>query len=183
VFARLEESAFAFIAIILTLPFMQPISLGPLSVIEGLTFAVLGWQLVRGHHAPKLPQRLTDTALGSKTWEALLNACAKILGWCRKFTRPRYSSWVCGRKGQLTAGLTFIAGGLLMAIPFFGLPFNNTLPALAIFFVSVGELEQDGMMVFVAFGWLVVTVVYFAIVLTLVWLLGEQALAYFHFGH
>jgi len=179
VFESVGEAAYSFIAIVLTLPFLQPISLGPLSTIGGLTFAALGWQLYRGHHSPLLPQRIKQTVLGPKTWDALISACLKILELSRKISKPRYQSWVTGRKGQKVAGMTFIAAGLLMAVPFFGIPFNNTLPALAIFFVCVGELEQDGMMVFIAFGWLVVTVIYFAFILIVLWILGEQALSYF----
>jgi hypothetical protein len=179
VFESVGEAAYSFIAIVLTLPFIQPISLGPLSTIGGLTFAALGWQLYRGHHAPLLPERVKRTVPGPKTWDTLISACLKILGWCRKISRPRYQSWVSGRKGQKVAGMTLITAGLLMAIPFFGIPFNNTLPALAIFFICVGELEQDGMMVFIAFGWLIVTVIYFVFILVLLWILGEQALSYF----
>ncbi len=174
----MEEAAYSFICILLTLPFLQPISLGPLSTINGLTFAVLGWQLYRGHASPVLPDRIRQVAIGQKTWKVLINACLKLLGLCRRFSKPRYSSWVSGRKGQQVGGLTLITAGLLMAIPFFGLPFNNTLPALAIFFICVGELEQDGLMVFIAFGWLVVTVIYFAIIFLVIWLLGEQAIAF-----
>lgn len=180
VFDSLGASAYSFIAIILTLPFLQPVSVGPLATIGGLTFAALGWQLVKGHSAPLLPDRIRKTVFGPKTWDALLTLCLKILGWCRKFSKPRYQDWVSGRKGQQVAGATLIAAGLLMAIPFFGIPFNNTLPALAIFFVCVGEVEQDGVMVFIAFGWLVVTMIYFAVIFVLVWMLGEQALSYFH---
>ncbi|OOO01611.1 MAG: hypothetical protein USCGTAYLOR_02189 [Chromatiales bacterium USCg_Taylor] len=52
----IEEAAFAFICIIMALPFLQPLTLGPLSVIGGLSFAALGWQLFRGHPTPMLPQ-------------------------------------------------------------------------------------------------------------------------------
>lgn len=174
----MEEAAYSFICILLTLPFLQPISLGPLSTINGLTFAVLGWQLYRGHPSPVVPDKIRRVAIGQKTWEALINICLKLLGWCRRFSKPRHTSWVNGRKGQQVGGLILIAAGLLMAIPFFGIPFNNTLPALAIFFICVGELEQDGFMVFIALGWLVVTVIYFAIIFLVMWLLGEQAIAF-----
>jgi hypothetical protein len=66
----------------------------------------------------------------------------------------------------------------LMAIPFFGLPFNNLLPALAILFICIGELEQDGLMVFIALGWLVATIVYLVFIFAALWILGEQALQY-----
>jgi hypothetical protein len=71
-----------------------------------------------------------------------------------------------------------MAAGLLMAVPFFGLPFNNALPGLAILFVCVAELEQDGLMLFVALFWLAVTVIYFSIVLTVAAVLGDQAWTY-----
>jgi hypothetical protein len=63
-----------------------------------------------------------------------------------------------------------LLAGLLIAIPFFGIPLNNLLPALAILFVCIGEIEQDGVMVFIAFGWLVVTVIYFVIIFAPPWL-------------
>lgn len=176
----IEEAAYAFICIILALPFLQPLTLGPLSVIGGLTFALLGWQLFRGHPTPVLPQKVRATVMGAKTWEVIIKICLKVLGWCRRFTRPRYSAWVSGRQGQRIGGLTIAIGGLLMAIPAFGMPFNNLLPALGIFFACVAELEQDGLMIFVAFFWLVATVLYFVVVVLALWFLGDQALAYLH---
>ncbi len=174
----IEEAAYAFICIILTLPFMQPISLGPLSTVGGLTFAALGWQLLRGHATPVLPEKVRRITMNQKTWAVLIGICLKILGWCRRITKPRYQGWVSGAKGRQVGGLTVITGGLLMAIPFFGIPFNNQLPAFAILFVCIGELEQDGMMVFIAFGWLVVTVIYFAFIFLAIAFLGEQAIGF-----
>jgi Uncharacterized ABC-type transport system, permease components len=172
----LEEASFCFISIILTLPFLQPISLGPLATVGGLTFAALGWQLFRGHRSPVLPQKIRNTEMSSRAWEVMIALCLKIIGWCRRISRPRYTSWVTGGKGRQIAGVILISAGLLMAIPFFGIPFNNALPALAILFVCIGELEQDGVMVFIALGWLVITVVYFVLILLAIWLLGEQAI-------
>ncbi|MGH8644533.1 MAG: exopolysaccharide biosynthesis protein [Gammaproteobacteria bacterium] len=171
-----QEAAYSFTCIVLSLPFLQPVSLGPLGTVGGLTFAALGWQLFRGHPAPLLPVRVRQTVIGKKTWEMMIGVCVKILRWCGTFTKPRLSAWVSGRKGQKVCGLTIIAGGLLMAIPFFGLPMNNLLPALAIFFVCVAELEQDGIMVFIAFGWLAVTVIYFTVIIIIVAMLGTQAI-------
>jgi hypothetical protein len=81
-------------------------------------------------------------------------------------------------KGRQIGGLTMLFAGLLIAIPFFGIPLNNLLPALAILFVCLGELEQDGVMVFIAFGWLVVTLIYFAIIIAAAWAVGEWAIGF-----
>jgi hypothetical protein len=173
------EASYSFICIILTLPFLQPISLGPLATIGGLTFAALGWQWLRGHASPVLPARVRAARINANSWDVLLGVCLKILRFCQHFTRARFSAWVSGNRGRRVAGLIIIIAGLLMSVPFFGLPFNNLLPALAILFVCIAELERDGLMIFIAFGWLIITVVYFTFVLAMLWFLGEQALAYF----
>lgn len=176
----LDEAAYAFIAIILVLPFLQPIPLGPLTVLGGLTFAVLGWQLLSGHESPILPRRIRAIALSEHSWRVLVNVSLKVIGFCRKFTRPRFTQMVNGRQGQRVAGFVMLAGGLLMAIPFpIPLPLNNALPGLAILFYCIGELENDGLMVFVAFFWLMLTIIYFAAYFFALWFLGAEALAFF----
>lgn len=176
----LDDAAYAYIAIILALPFMQPVPLGPLTVLGGLVFAILGWQMLRGHEAPVLPQKARAVVLSEKHWQLLVKVCLKILGFCRKFTKPRHTWLVSGRQGQKIGGAILLSGGLLMAIPFGVLPFNNTLPGLAILFYGIGELEQDGLMVFVAFFWLAATVIYFTLFFTMLWYFGNEALSMLH---
>jgi hypothetical protein len=177
----LDEAAYAFVAIILVLPFLQPIPLGPITVAGGLTFAVLGWQLLRGHESPVLPQRMRAVALHEKTWRVMIKVSLKVIGFCRKFTRPRLSHLVNGRLGRQVSGAILLAGGLLMAIPFpIPLPGNNALPGLAILFYCIGELEEDGLMVFVAVFWLIVTLLYFAAYFLVLWFFGQEALAFFN---
>jgi hypothetical protein len=175
----LDEAAYAFIAIILALPFVQPVPLGPITVLGGIAFATLGWQLMRGHESPVLPKRMQAVEFSETTWRVLVNVCLKILGFCRKFTKPRYTGLVSGRKGQKVGGFILLTAGLLMAIPFGVLPLNNVLPALAILFYAIGELEEDGLMVFISFFWLVVTVLYFGAFFFALWFFGQEALAYF----
>ncbi len=175
----LDEAAYALIAIILVLPFLQPVPLGPLTVIGGVTFATLGWQLLRGHESPVLPQKIRGVAMGENTWGVLVKVCLNIIGFCRKFTKPRHTWLITGRQGQKIGGFILLAGGLLMAIPFGVLPFNNMLPGLAILFYGIAELEDDGLMVFIAFFWLIVTVIYFVTFFVALWYFGNGALEYF----
>ncbi|MDR2219387.1 MAG: exopolysaccharide biosynthesis protein [Methylobacillus sp.] len=179
VLESLDESGYAFIVIILALPFLQPVPLGPITVAGGLAFATLGWQMLRGHESPRLPQKIRNAEFSEKTWRILIAACLKILGFCRKFTRPRQTALVTGRRGQKVGGFVLLASGLLMAIPFGVLPLNNVLPALAILFYGIAELESDGWMVCVAFFWLAVTVIYFSAFFIMLWLFGAGAINYF----
>ena len=177
----LDEAGYAFIAIILVLPFLQPFPLGPFTVLGGVAFATLGWQLYRGHESPVLPEKVRAVELSAHTWQILVNVCLKILGFCRKFTKPRYASLVNGRRGQKIGGFILLAAGALMAIPFGILPLNNLLPGLAILFYCIGELEDDGLMFYVAFFWLIFTVVYFCAFFFMLWYFGKEALTMFQF--
>jgi hypothetical protein len=171
----LDEAAYALIALILVLPFLQPVPLGPLTVLGGLTFATLGWQLWRGHESPVLPQKIRVVAPSEKSWRILASVCLKIVNFCRKFTRSRYTALTSGRGGQKIGAFVLISAGLLMAIPFGVLPFNNLLPGLAILFYCFGELEDDGLMVIIAFAWLGITVVYFSLFFFGLWYFGSAA--------
>ncbi len=175
----LDEAAYALIAVIIVLPFLQPVPLGPLTVAGGLAFATMGWQLLKGHETPVLPQKLRNIAMSEKTWRILVNVCLKVLGFCRKFTRPRMAELISGRKGQKIGGMILFTAGALMAIPFGILPLNNILPGLAVLFYCIAELEGDGLMVLIALFWLVVTVLYFAAFFLALWFFGNEALAYF----
>jgi hypothetical protein len=177
----LDEAGYAFIAIILVLPFLQPLPLGPITVLGGIAFATLGWQLFHGHESPVLPEKLRAIEFSEHTWQILTNVCLKILGFCRKFTRPRHLSLVNGIRGQKMGGFILLAAGALMAIPFGILPLNNLLPGLAILFYCIGELESDGLMFYIAFLWLILTVVYFGAFFFMLWYFGNEALAMFNF--
>lgn len=175
----LDESAYAFIAIILVLPFIQPIPLGPLSVAGGMTFAVLGLQLLRGHESPVLPSRIRTLTLHVKTLQIMIKVGLRIIDLCRKITRPRMQYLVSGKTGRQVSGTILLAGGMLMAVPFpIPLPLNNALPGLAILFYCIGELEDDGLMVFFSIFWLVVTVLYFTAYFVSIWFFGQQGISY-----
>jgi hypothetical protein len=175
----LDEAGYAFICIILVLPFLQPIPLGPFTVLGGIAFGTLGWQLLRGHESPILPKKILAIEFNEKTWKMLVKVCLEILGLCRKISKPRYPFIAEGIRGQKIGGFILLAAGGLMAIPFGVLPFNNFLPSLAILFYCIGELEDDGLMYLIAFFWLIITVIYFTVFFFALWYVGEKALASF----
>ncbi|MGF1679227.1 MAG: exopolysaccharide biosynthesis protein [Candidatus Methylacidiphilales bacterium] len=160
----LGQAGFCFAALLLAVPFIQPFSLGPFTMIGGITFTVLGWQMGRGRPYPSLPQAALDLRLHGKGWVRVLEFCEILLVFCRRFTRIRKEHWVSGQWGERFVGWLIFTGGLLLAMPMANLPFNNTLPALMIVFACLGWLERDGLMVFVSIAWGVATILYFAAV-------------------
>ncbi|MGE0484977.1 MAG: exopolysaccharide biosynthesis protein [Gammaproteobacteria bacterium] len=88
---------------------------------------------------------------------------------------PLYG-WVEDTRGENLRGWIITSAGLLMAVPLFGMPFNNALPALAIVLACLGELEDDGVLVILALITCVVAGLYIGGVLVAFAFLGERAL-------
>jgi hypothetical protein len=178
----LDGTAYALIALILVIPFVQPLPLGPITVLGGITFMILGWQMWRGHTSPVLPQKIRNVEMSEASWRTLGNACLKIVNFCHKFTKPRMFGLVEGRQGQKIGGMILMVSGALMAIPFGVLPLNNSLPGLAILFFCFGDMESDGLMTIIAFGWIVVTILYFSAFFIGLYFLGNEVFEYLKFG-
>lgn len=175
---RLEEGSYAFLCLLFTIPFLQPISLGPISAAGGLTFAILGWQWARGRKTPWIPDKLGNLKPGKKAWVGLLAGCQKILKLGGKFAKPRLSGLVAGARGDTIAGTLMIIGGVLISVPFPGIPLNNTFPALIIVFACIGWLEKDGLLTVLGMAMIFVSLAYFALVFGVIYFFGMQALGF-----
>jgi hypothetical protein len=173
---RLQEGSYAFLCLLFTIPFLQPISLGPLSAVGGMIFATLGWQWARGRRTPWIPDRVGNLKPGKKAWMGLLEGCRKILRFGSRFAKPRMSGLVLGARGDAIAGTLMILGGLLISIPFPGIPLNNTFPALIVVLACLGWLEKDGLLTVCAFGMIFVSLSYFALIFGVIYFFGTQAL-------
>lgn len=178
-FERLGDSSFGFISFVHTLPFLQPLSLGPISTAAGASLMALGGQMIKGRETPWLPERINNLTLHGKFWRILITTAEKALQVGRRMTRPRLSGLVHGPRARSLAGFIIAASGLLLAVPLAGVPFSNTLPALAVLLVCLGELEEDGLMVLLALVMLGLTVAYFALLGWLLYTLGDQAWDWF----
>lgn len=170
--ACIGSNSFCFAAFLLAVPFVQPLPLGPLTMICGATFIALGWQMVRGQRSPVLPKSAGDIRIQGKLWVSILGFSQRLLKVCRVFTKERLESWITGDRGHCLVGWLILIGGALLAIPVASLPLNNFFPALMIIFACLGWLERDGLMILVSLAWGVVTIAYFIFV----------GLAFFFFG-
>ncbi len=178
---RLGRSSFCFASLLLAVPFVQPFSLGPLTMVAGCAIMLVGWQMGAGREKPALPESAAKLMIHGKGWVGVLRFCKRLLCFCRQFTRTRRASWVSGEKGERLVGWLIFAGGALIVVPAANLPFNNTLPALMVIFACIGWLERDGLMVIVSLGWGVATVLYFLVVAVALIFFGSQVWAWI--GH
>jgi hypothetical protein len=83
-----------------------------------------------------------------------------------RVSRPRRMSWLVSA-GLMNAlsNSAIVLGAILLMAPFGLVPFSNTLPALALLFLSVGLLQRDGLFILLGHFTNLVTIVYFAVLL------------------
>jgi hypothetical protein len=185
VLERLRDDGFSLICLLHSLPFLQPMSLGPISLAAGASLTVLGLQKARGAHTPWLPEKMASVVLRAELWAVMLKTCERVLRLCRRVARPRLTRLATGDFAHRLGGYIVAASGVLIAAPLPGIPFSNSLPALAVLFVSVAELEEDGFFMIASWVAIVATLVYFALVGTVAaavlvriwcWLLGWMSM-------
>lgn len=161
--------------VLLCLPFLQPLTLGPLSSIGGLVIAGVGWQLARGRQELWLPKRLRDAHLTPEHWTKLLGALRWLVKILARITRTRLTSLADGERGRRAAGWLSFTGGILLALPFAGVPFNNLLPALMVVSAAAAVLERDGLLYVASLFWCAASLAYFALIVYVVFFLGAEA--------
>lgn len=131
-------------AAMLALPFLSPISLGPLTMPASIVIALLGWYLLLDRDNAPLPERLLNTPVPRRIHSMMGVFARKIFSKVRRWTKPRARHLVDGRKGLVICGVGMIISAIILAVPVPMLPLTNTFPALAIILIILGWTERDG---------------------------------------
>jgi hypothetical protein len=160
--AALGARASALLTVVLALPFCSPITIPGLSVPFGLVITVLAVRFALGL-PPWLPARLLAVKLPPRFFRAVLNGASKFIGVIEQQLRPRWL-WLTETEVLRRLHMAVVgAGALLLLLPLGGIPFTNTLPALVVVIGTLGVLERDGVAVATAYGFLILTILYFAV--------------------
>ena len=164
VLALIGREGLLSVCILLTLPFMVPVSIPGVSTAFGAAILVLGIALLR-KKPPVLPARLGARRLPSEKLAAAMRGGVKALVRVEKIAKPRLAILVTGPGASRVSGLGLVLGALLLMAPFGFVPFSNTLPGLAVLLLALGILETDGVCVLLGHIVNLLTIVYFAILI------------------
>jgi hypothetical protein len=175
VMAVLGARASALLCVILALPFCAPISIPGLSLPFGLAIATIALRFTLGL-PPWLPRWLLDRRLPPRFFRAVLEGAGRFVGWIERRLKPRWRWFTSTGPHRRLHSLAIFLSALLLMLPIGGIPFTNTLPALAIVIGTLGVLERDGIAIAAAHGLLAATLVYFATFAAVGFKLIEQAL-------
>jgi hypothetical protein len=150
--------------VFLTLPFMVPVSIPGVSTVFGLVILLIGIGIMT-NRPPWLPERLMQKKFPSVKLRLALEKGTVWIHRLERISRPSIPALTQGMGMARFNGLMLVAGALLLMAPFGLIPFSNTLPGLAILFLTVGMLQRDGRSIILGYATLVLTVLYFAFLL------------------
>lgn len=139
---RLDVRSFGILLAILSLPSALPVPAPGYSVPFGVALIFLGVQMVLDRDYPWFPERLLKREIKVKKDSKLVNSMTKFAAFFERFIKPRLG-FVYGTHGfRRLLGAVVLACGISMCIP---VPLTNTAPALGIFLIGLGSLEEDGL--------------------------------------
>ena len=138
-----------FLAILLVLPFLQPVPLPGISSAIGLVLATIG-VFVALRRPPWLPRRLSEVVVQPETVYRLCANVEKLLGAIEHVVKPRAQWLFSHRWFRLTNGAVWIVHAIVFSLPL-PIPLSNAFPAAVILLMALGILEEDLAVIVVAY--------------------------------
>ncbi len=150
----------------LTLVFLVPVSIPGVSTVFGAAILMLGITRLLGRSL-WLPASIENRVVPT---EKIQEALTRGLVWFRRLervSRPHRMPWLAadGITGILN-GFALILGAVLLMAPFGLIPFSNTFPAVALLFLAIGFIQQDGLCILLGHFANLVTIAYFTLLIT-----------------
>jgi len=141
------EGGQLFSCIILTGPFLLPVSIPGSSIPFGLAIFLICLSIIFNSHL-LLPGRITRYKI--------------IMRRIEKYINPRCLVLSSGANIDKINAIGIAFCSLLLTLPL-PVPLTDFLPAYSILFLALGSLECDGYLILTGYGLLVITALYFAL--------------------
>lgn len=145
--------------IFLSLPFCQPLQIPGLSTPFGLVIAFFGFRMAFGKDL-WLPKRLLSKKLASATVQKISEKCLKLMKKMMRWVHPRLEKMYQHRIMHICNGLLIVLLGIFLALPL-PIPLSNVAAGWAIFLVSIGLLEDDGIFILAGYFISLLIIVFF----------------------
>ena len=148
ILAETKERGFSLVIGLLTLPFLFPM---PPGIAGPLGFAslVLAVQMGIGRRSPWLPKQLAQFRLPNWLISTLLTNLKSATRFLEKIARPRLRGIAESHHAWQLNGICIAWLAFLLMLP---IPFTNPIPTAGILLLVVATLEEDGLLMCIAYG-------------------------------
>lgn len=146
---HVEGEALLILCLVSILPFMQPIPIPGLSSILGFIVLLQGFGLMlKGK--PVLTKKMRELNITHERFEIIYKAAQKFSSFTTKisaFKHPLTNT----RASQILCGFAIVLSSAFLSLPL-PIPFSNLVPALSIFLICIGLLEEDIILILLGLG-------------------------------
>lgn len=158
---RTEGRGLFLIIILLCLPFIAPVTIPGSSIPFGLAVALLAYSVV-GNRPGRLPRWVGDRSLSPRLHKFLTGGGLRFLRSVERYAKPRRTQWLAHPLARRAHGALLILWGIFMALPLPPIPpLGNTLPSYAIILLAASMMEEDGLLIWWAYGLTLFNLLYF----------------------
>lgn len=159
----LSEKGSALALIFLSLPFCQPIQIPGFSTPFGIIVAAIGIQMAFGKPL-WLPKRILQKNISATTIQKIVQKTILAINKINRLSHSRMI-WICDHGAmQVTNGLLISFLGVFLALPL-PIPLTNLVAGWAIFLVSIGLLNDDGVFVLIGYLASLAILIFFVVIL------------------
>jgi hypothetical protein len=165
-------------ALVLALPFVSPLSLGPVTMPVSVMILLIGIHLMRGRERFPVPARFLSIPLPQGIFRLMRRVIAALSRWFRWHMVPVSPATIDGGRDtfRLACAAGILFGALLLAVPIPFIPLTNTFPALAIIAFCVAYLRRGHKEFYWGMAFTTAALLVFAIYGFIVYTLGMEGL-------
>lgn len=146
---HIENEALLILCLISILPFLQPIPLPGLSSILGFVALLQGMALIFVDR-PLLTRRMKNLKISHEKFEVIYKAAVKFSRFTSRMSIMKHSIAV-SKISRMVCGIAIVLSAAFLSLPL-PIPFSNFIPALSIFFICIGLLEEDFILILTGLG-------------------------------
>ena len=157
--------------LLLCVIFLVPVSIPGVSTVFGAAI-LLGGTSRLFRRKLWLPGFVARRQLAADKVKAGLTRGSAWLHRLEKISKPRrLQRYLAAGAAETVNSFGIVLGAVLLMAPFGFVPFSNTLPAIAVLLLCIGLLQRDGLCVLLGHVMNLLTMVYFAALVILAFLL------------
>lgn len=150
----------SFLILMFCLPFLQPVPLFGLSTPLGGMIMILGI-FTAMRRKVWLPRIFLRKHINFKILDNSCLTISKFLSKTEKYIRPRYPIFSTGIFFRIFNGGLIVFFAFLLSLPL-PIPFSNSVPCYFLIFHSIGQLEEDGLVILLSYVLALVCCFFFA---------------------
>lgn len=149
IIALFNDRSYALLVFFLIVPSLTPIPIPGLGSAFGVLVAIQGLAVIFSTKM-WLPQRLARMAVSSRAVDQISSGCILVFSRLEKIVRPRWVLFARHPLFHFLNGVLVFAGGCILSLPLV-IPLSNFIPSLMLLFICLGILEDDGLMILLAY--------------------------------